>query len=473
MLGIVSKEQRFYDKAHEYHRKALSLVIDKNVKWGSHKANSLNNIGNVYRAQKRYKEAIVLFRQALEDKTMVNNRSNLYAVLLDNLAYSKSKIKDDSELPDLFYESLKIKDSLNLDLGIIYTKLHLSEYYSEKGDTVKAKKNAKEALDHSRRIKKNIEILGALSRLSIADPAKASVYRKEYIRLSDSLHLEERKIKNKFARIRYETDEMIVEKDKAVFQKWTMFWIAVSVLLSGLVFYVFRIRKTKQRELLLILSRQKADQEIYHLISDRHLKFEQGREKEKRRVARELHDGVLSRLSDIRTNLLVLENKTDLETVRHCISQVAEIQDVEKEVRDIAHGLERDSFSTKRGYQELLESVIIGMNLKIDNTIDWDIFDNRKKLGVYHVLQECLNFMDKKGTSVGIHFYKDSSFLIIEVNGIRFDTEDIEKRQALKNIGLRIKEMDADLITSAVVGKEMVIKITVPPGTNTNQNFRL
>lgn len=324
-------------------------------------------------------------------------------------------------------------------------------------------------------------MLFSLKQLAKIVPQTASFYKQEYIKLNDSLYFEEKKIQDKFARIRYETDEIIFEKDRAVLQKRTVFWITVSVLLLGLVFYVFRLRRSKQRELNLLLSAQKAKEEIYRLISERQQKFDEGREKEKRRIARELHDGVLGRLSGIRTSLLALENKTDLETVRYCIGQVAEIQEVEQEVRNIAHGLELHPFSPKRSYQELLESVVkdfankasLKIDLEIDETIDWDSFDSGKKLGIYHVLQDCLNFISRRETEVAIRFYKNPLFLVMEVDSSRFDAKDFEKDQVLKDINQRVKEMDADLRTSSAIGKEIVIKIIVPSGTGTNQNFRL
>ncbi|TPD65295.1 tetratricopeptide repeat-containing sensor histidine kinase [Flavobacterium microcysteis] len=476
ILGFVANQLKDYEKSLEYHTKALAIAKENNLTLLNEVSSSLNNIGNVYQNQKKYKQAIAFFEEALKDKRLVFDKPSLYGIILDNLACSKFQIKDYSQLPDMLYKSLRIRDSLNIGVGVIFSKIHLSEYYYKEGDSILARKFAVEALSRSKEIKNSESALVSLRQLAAVDPIKASMYKEEYIKISDSLKLEERKTREKFARIRYETDEVILAKDKAVLQKWTVFWIAVSVLLSVLVFYLLRLRKSRQRELLLLLSRQKADEEIYHLISDRHQKFEEGREKEKKRIARELHDGVLGRLSNIRTSLLVLENKTDSETVRRCISQMAEIQDVEKEIRNIAHGLGRDLFFFKRDYSELLTSVLedlanktsLKINLEMDKSIDWNALDSQKKLGIYQILQEYFNCMDKQeiGTDMTVCFYKNNSLLIMEIEGVLSDIKNHEIEQVLKDMGL--KEINIDLRISHILDGKTSLRMTMLMKTDQN-----
>ncbi|TPD65296.1 tetratricopeptide repeat-containing sensor histidine kinase [Flavobacterium microcysteis] len=477
LLGIISNELKNYEKALEYHTKALSLTDNNDVNRFYEKESSLNNIGNVYQSNAKYGLAIKNYKEALQNKSLIIGRPNLYALLLDNLAYSKLKIRDNSKLPDLFYESLKISESLKLKNDIVYIKIHLSEFYWAKKDTLTAQKFGNEALLFSRNIKNYSALLSSLKQLAVVDPLKAAMYKQEYIKLNDSLRLEEKKIREKFARIRYEADEITLEKDKAIFQKWTVFWIAVSVLLCGLVVYVFRLRKFRQRAFFLLISRQKADEEINRLMLEHHRKFEQGREKEKKRIARELQDEVVDKLFNIRTSLLVLENKTDSETIRHCISQMAEIQDVEREIRDIAHGLGRNDKSLQRGYPELLKYEIVGfankiplkINMEIDKAVNWDTLDSRKKLGLYQILQECLRALGKQETDVTVRFYKDNSLLVMEVNDIGFDARSLEKEQDFKGIELGAKRMGADLRISNILDGKTSIKMTML--IKTDQNF--
>lgn len=472
-LGFISTELKDYEKALEYHKKTLNLALKNNLNDPLQKISALNNIGNVYQRQNKDRLAIQKFQEGLKDIELINNKSYLHAILLDNLAYSKFKIKDFSGLPDLFNESLKIRDSLNMGVGIVFVKIHLSEYYFEQKDTIKAGRFAREALELSKKIKNYRAVLASLNQLSNVEPSKASIYREEYIQLSDSLHLEERKMQNKFARIEFETDEIISEKDKAVDQKWTILWIAIAITLAGLLFYTFKMQQSKKRELLLLQSRQRADHEIYQLMLEQQEKFDQGREKEKKRMARELHDRVMDRLKSIRSNLFVLQNHTDPKTIAHCIQQVSQIQEVEKEVRDIAHDLSYDAFSLKNDYAELLKALAkefadetaLKIDLKLSDAIDWETLSAVVKISIYRILQECLQDIKKhiNATEAAISISEKRGGMLIEIQDNDGEADSNVRLAGLENSNSRsrLEEMNGNLeIVSSSSGTS--IKITIP-----------
>jgi hypothetical protein len=64
----------------------------------------------------------------------------VYALLLDN-QYAKFKLNESNGLPDVFYQSLKFKDSLKLTTGAFVNIIHF-EYFASKRDTVKAIKSS-------------------------------------------------------------------------------------------------------------------------------------------------------------------------------------------------------------------------------------------------------------------------------------------------------------------------------------------
>lgn len=133
LLGIIYNDLEEYNKALEYLNKALES-IDNNVipLWNQSKATTLNNIGFVYQNMDNHKKAINFFNLGLKQKSIFKDKVNLYATLLDNLAYSKFKTNNYNDLPNLFYKSLRLKDSLGLQTGKILSQIHLSEYYAYK-----------------------------------------------------------------------------------------------------------------------------------------------------------------------------------------------------------------------------------------------------------------------------------------------------------------------------------------------------
>ncbi|MEM9687827.1 MAG: helix-turn-helix domain-containing protein, partial [Bacteroidota bacterium] len=162
-------------------------------------------------------------------------------------------------LPDLFYKTLKIKDSLNFIPGIIINTLHLAEYYTAYKDTVKALDYAhktRKLAASSDNFRNLLESLALLSRLEPGEQGKTYLY--EHIRLSDSLQKAERKLRNKFFRIRFETDQLKLEREKligqkAIFGNWIVSLSIFIVLISGITYYYYhrqRLYKLRFKALL-------------------------------------------------------------------------------------------------------------------------------------------------------------------------------------------------------------------------------
>jgi len=474
IIAITASVQKDYKRCLEYHDKALQVANSNKLPKLYHpKAVTYNNIGTVYHEKKEYKKAIQYYKKGLKETDLFIDKPYTYALLLDNLAYSKFFVGDYSGLPEMFHKAIKIRDSLSLFSGAILSRIRLSEFYAKVKDTAKAKKYAIEALSLSRQSKLDESLLFSLHQAAAVDHKKASAYRREYIKLSDSIHLEERKMQNKFARIKFETDEIALEKDKAIDQKWTILWVAIATVLSGLLLYAYRIQRSKQRELVLLQLQQKANEEIYQLILDQQQKFDEGREKEKKRIAKELHDGIMNKLASIRFNLFVLENKIDPETIRHCIHQVAQIQEVEKEVRDIAHDLSHDTFSPKKNYQELLKSLVLEVanavalkiEFKLSSHIKWEAINSVVKMHIYRILQESLynikKHADAKKINISITEKKRMVQIEIKDDGVGFDTNVPSSGLGIRNIQSRTEEIQGSFeITSSNTGT--AIKITIP-----------
>ncbi|HEU4789935.1 MAG TPA: tetratricopeptide repeat protein, partial [Flavobacterium sp.] len=95
LLGILYNEREEYSRALEYHNKALAVIDNQSIPLVlQFKASSLNNIGYVYLSLKNYKQAKKYFERGLKEEHLFEDKPKLYAMLLDNLAYSKFKLKE-------------------------------------------------------------------------------------------------------------------------------------------------------------------------------------------------------------------------------------------------------------------------------------------------------------------------------------------------------------------------------------------
>jgi len=186
LLGIIYVEYGEYERAITFHNKAL-LISDDNAIPEEYQssATSHNNIGFLYLNSKKYLLAKEYYQKGLQQDNLLIQKPYLYAMLLDNLAYSKFKLKETEGLPQLFYQSLKLRDSLQLADGMFISKVHLSEYFASKDDMSKALQYSKEALLLARSTSNSRDILLGLKNMAVIEPEKAAVYTKEYIQIND------------------------------------------------------------------------------------------------------------------------------------------------------------------------------------------------------------------------------------------------------------------------------------------------
>lgn len=482
LIGICSNELKNYDNAIVYHKKALDYVNKYEVISNSKlhfRASSLNNLGYVYQNINNHKEAVNTFREALKEKDLLQDSPYIYSAIVDNLAYSKFKLGDYNGLPELFFESLRIREKNGLNSGVINNKIHLSEFYAVKKDTINSQKFANEALQLAKTTKISGDLLGSLKQLSLVEHKNSSKYSKEYIKISDSMQQEERKAKDKFARIAYETDEIIGEKDKLEEQNRTLLYFFIGTFAVGVLLFVIRTQRARNRELLLKQQQQKVNEEIYSLMISQQQTIEENRVKEKKRIAQELHDGILGRMFGARLNLDSLNKFNDEESIANRYNYLNELKNIEQDIREISHDLNREKHVLINNFVAIVNNLLeeqkssfdSEITFSIDEDIQWDLVDNTTKINLYRILQESLQNINKyaKAKNIRVDFKKDIDNIILKIvdDGIGFDINTRKKGIGLQNMLSRVNECEGVFDIDSKKGKGTAIMITVPIQKNT------
>ncbi|MBG6060934.1 signal transduction histidine kinase [Flavobacterium sp. CG_9.1] len=474
-LGLIHNELGNYGRAIEYNSKALASIDDKNIpSVFQSKAESLNNIGYVYQNMNRHDKAITYFREGLNQQSLKIDKPSLYAMLVDNLAYSKFKTGDFYGLPEEFYQSLKLRESLQLASGIIANKMHLSEYFAFKKDSVKSLQYAKEALNESVSSKNYRSVLAALKRLAIIEPQNASSYTKQYIHINDSLQTAERKMGDKFTRIEYETDEIKDENSDLVAQNRNLVFLFTALGVLGLFIFVIKTQKAKNRELLFKQQQQIANAEIYNLMISQQNTIESGRIEEKKRVARELHDGVLGRMFGVRMNLDGLNGFQDELAVNQRTNYLSELKNIEQDIREISHDLNREKSELINNFVAIIDGLFEEQKKTyksklisiVDSGIKWEVVSNSVKINLYRILQESLQNINKyaQANTIRIEFKKAEDHLILKMSddGIGFNVKTAKKGIGLQNILFRTNECDGVVDIKSKKGEGTIITVTLP-----------
>lgn len=485
-LGLVATELKEYDKAFFYFNKALEAINNLPLEEDKIYYTTIckNNIGYLYLKSREYKKAVYYFEEALQNKLIKNDDPLLYSNLIDNLAYCRLKSNSLKNLPSLFFEALKIRENLDDYTVVVGSYIHLSEYYFYKNDLKNAILFSKKAIEISKKSKIPSNLVLALKQASFIDKINASKYTEEYIRISDSLQIVERNSKDRFARIQLETDELrqenfnLEEKNRNILN-----YFFGTVLFIGVLFFI-RTQRSRARVLALKQAQQQANEEIYRLIISHQNQLELGKDLEKKRLSKELHDGVLGRLFGLRLSLDGLNSFDDEQAKKERLEYLNELQLIEQDLREISHELNRETSLLINNFVAIINSLIEqqakvnNANIKviIDETIDWDKISNIIKINLYRILQEALQNINKHALAknVSVHFRKDSKenlLFNIEDDGKGFDTN-IKKNKGIgtKNMVSRVHQCNGSIDIKSEIGKGSKIIIIFPLE---NSNFKV
>lgn len=481
LLGILYNEREEFAKALEFQNKALNILDDKKIPSDfQYKAASLNNLGYIYMRMGNYKRAKVFFERGLQEKNLFVDRSSLYAILLDNLGYAKLKLNDPNKMPELFYESLKIRDSLDLNSGMVSSKIHLSEYYALKKDTFRAIQFSKQALTLSRTSTRIVNTLEALKQIAAVDPKNASQYSKEYIALNEKMLKAERKMGEKFSRIEYETNEIKDQNSNLQEKNKTLVYVFSICTLLGLFFYVYKTQQARNRELLFKQQQQIANEDIYNLMISQQNEIELTRIKEKKKVAQELHDGVLGRMFGIRISLDSLDKLDESEAISKRKKYLDELKNIEQDIREISHDLNREKSELINNFVSILNKLFEDQKntysskliTVFDPEIKWDLISNIVKINLYRIVQEGLQNCNKyaKADIIRVEFKNENDNLVltIEDDGIGFNTNKTKNGIGLNNIEYRATECKGTVTIKSAKGEGTILTIKVPIEPNNN-----
>ncbi|MCB0480972.1 MAG: sensor histidine kinase [Flavobacteriales bacterium] len=214
--------------------------------------------------------------------------------------------------------------------------------------------------------------------------------------------------------------------------------ILFALLLSSGAFIWFLRVRLKQKEKLAQLEKEKTGAIIA------------AEEKERTRIARELHDGVGQMLSGLKLNFEHLANKTidRLPEEREAFaSLLAVVDEACKDVRTISHQMMPRALQEQGLVLAIEEMLAQSLNhspikyqfehFQIDSR-----FDNKVELSLYRICQELVNNIIKhsSATELNVQLYKAKNqlIMIVEDNGKGFQTGDKKDGIGLLNMNSRI-----------------------------------
>ncbi len=328
--------------------------------------------------------------------------------------------------------------------------------------------------------KKNYSLELSKTYKKLGNTNKSLEFAEKYIVLNDSLN--DSKFKNEIVALEAKFNKTENEKkiSQLLSQKEKSELIAknsrLNMILLGLVVafllisILFLWNYYKNQKRINLQNEQNLKQEFFTLESKQKLAVSdaliEGEEIERKRLARDLHDGLGSMLSGLK--ILISKSFNEKSNPDIKIIEV-QLDNSIKELRQIAQNLMPESL-LKLGLEAALRDLCIKLSVE-KTTIEFQFYgksneiSESKQIIIYRIIQELLNNVFKHANAseilVSCNLNEDIFYLTLEDNGIGFDSKKINifDGMGLKNIKNRVEFLKGKLEIDSQTNQGTVFNI--------------
>jgi hypothetical protein len=469
-----------FEKAIEYSEKALVVFNKKSLT--QFQLITLPNLatqyfkkGDTLRAIKFYNDAETLALKLNNKRSLSLIYNNLGNIYLDNNTKKAKKYLE---------KALQLKKELNLKSGIEIVESNLG-YINLKN------KNYKKAIYYFERAKpfiKGKQLAYLYNNLSksykgLNNLSKALEFSEKSKKVNDSiLNAENQKVVFDI-QTKYET----AKKEKEILQLQTdnlevnykrkqnrnlLFGVLIALMLTLFLSYML-MKNAKRKRIIMEQDLTIQEQEFNQLLKSQELEgidaILDAQEKERTKMAADLHDNLGSKVATLKLYLESYEDKEDFSKFYGKLKKL--MNDTYDEIRNISKNKNFGAQinkglipSTKAIAKQISDSkkidikvINVDVNKRIENTLEIQIF---------RILQELLTNIIKhaKATEAIVQFSENENSLniIVEDNGIGFDINKSKSGIGLINIEKRIEKIHGELVIDSSKGNGTTVILNIP-----------
>lgn len=511
LLGSVNQEQGNDATA----LKSYSIALDKfkAISFPSGIGASLNRIGIFYTNRNDYKTALQYYTEALEIFNKLDRYDQITGIL-NNIAICYYQGEQYQAAIDYFLRSMDVLEEHHQEQQRANREFNIGKTYIKLKDYQLADSYLKNALAHARdTYNKKVECLALLylgllesiqyhnhaayryfdQGLEIAikysfketemeyyknmantfaqdsDFRQAYKYHQRFAVLKDSLFTADKNKEMLLMQSRFEAKQK--EQQIAMLQhQGEKKNIIMYALIIGSIFLVILLvlilvnYNSKQNNLKLIHQQKEeiSRQKITDLLKDQELnsiknKLE-GQENERKRIARELHDGIGGTLASIKMNLL----KINASLQPHISDIIHRLDAACEEVRTISHNLVPPVFYNS-AFTDIIRDFVDKLATPKDIVVNYEFYPKRKleeidkniQIDIYRIIQELVTNVVKHANASELNIYltKHDGYINLMVED---DGEGIKKDKqsgiGLKNISSRVQALNGMITIDSNIG---------------------
>ncbi|MDO5973591.1 tetratricopeptide repeat-containing sensor histidine kinase [Flavivirga jejuensis] len=526
--GILARKQSDFKTSFQFHEKALGIAESKGL---SHLEASIDNsVALLYRDREEidksfkalekaigisslhnYKNELarsyntkgVLFFNTQKDSVLpyydkalkiVRNNNNMFleGALLCNIGDFYLNIGDNNKAIS-YLEAAKTISTRVGDMDTFYY-VNVSEciYYENIGRYDEAIKGYKKILNDYKGILNNSQRRRVYWLLSGTlwynkQFKEAFNYQEQYIFLNDSIFNIKKEKEFESLRTQYEVEKkdnqiLLLEKENELAntrRKW-VFISAILLTIPLIVLFLFYRHRAKTLKTIGLQEIKLHQKEKERLKEEQKLKATEalieGQDKERERIAKELHDGIGGQLASINLSLSHINHDINNKAIAKINGS---LKNTFNELRVLSHSLSHN-FHKDKSLEQLLsefkrkyeESKLFGLDILIYPEKSLEQLDTYTKHHLYRIIQELLTNIVKhaKAEQVELSFNKYEAILIIilQDNGKGFNIEEQKNGIGISNIKERVESINGAFSIDSTINKGTSVVIEIPINKNTS-----
>lgn len=481
-IGLVLWEDGNLNEALAYTKKGLRLRMELNDKLGM--AASYSNLGLIFEDTGPLDSAIHYTRLAIPLKEQLNDAFGL-AKSFHNLGYIHQTQNDLDKAEEYYRKALAASESVGNERGTASTLMHLGNVLRKKGDLqtagvmlnqaearCKADKDGKllyKIFEEQARIQyASGDFRRAADLQILSNAVKDSIVS---IEKSEALEELETKYRTAVKDRKIEEQERQVAEASLLAQRRNTYIALLASLLIILLLFGFsyiqftRRRAESERDALIIAEREMGLRAVITATED-----------ERKRIAKDLHDGVVQSLTGLKMRLQnQLRTARMDEAEKESFTQTSSLLDESiNELRNISHQMMPRALAELGllpALEDLLDKAFTHTDIRFSfehHRLDGQRFDERVEISLYRITQELINNIIKHSgaKAVSVQLLKTATHLVlvVEDDGKGFRYEDKANRNGigLMNISSRAKALNGEVNYTPSPQQGTVATIRIP-----------
>ncbi|WP_170064011.1 tetratricopeptide repeat-containing sensor histidine kinase [Jejuia pallidilutea] len=477
-----------YNENNSYNKEFLDIYLKKSYNFNleEHKIKSAFLYANYYLFRDKNNEAIAFYNKSLKHEFSIED-STLIPAIYNNIGslYSENLNKPDSAIHYFKkqHDFLKRYQKFSNPISLFYNALNTGSAYNKLGDLNKAilfyeKADSIELnekyLSNKSYIKENL----ANTNFEAKNYKRAYEYLNQYLNLSDSLNIEDQRIAIANIKEEYDNEKLradnLESENKRKQNRNLLIGAIVFILFGGTTMLLIQ-KNTRKKQKLAEQEKALETQKLATVLKEQELisidAMIEGQEKERQRIANDLHDDLGGLMASVKLHFNVLKEKQTPELFNKTTTLIDEAY---KKIRSVAHS-KNSGVIAKQGLLVAVKNM--ANKISVANKLTLQVIDhglenrleNSLELTIFRIIQELITNVIKhaEATEVTIHLtnHEDTLNIMVEDDGKGFNPNQIttkNKGMGISSIDKRVEHLGGTMTIESEPKKGTTVIIDIP-----------